>query len=59
MINIKVNLESVDQNWKVYDDNVRYFEAIVRSEGSLVTLTPEAYIYWLDLFEVEYEIEIV
>lgn len=56
MYEIIVNMVQFKQNWKDYQDNIKYAEAIRNNNGHILTLNPQPYIDWLNDFNITYNL---
>lgn len=50
---IKVNLQQMSK-WNVTEDNVKFYDNIMKSKGKVVSLDNRGYIYWLCEFNIFY-----
>ena len=53
---ISVNMRQMNR-WQVTSDNVRWFEAIHRANGRLITLDARPYVEWLNTFNIFYTLK--
>ena len=53
---LKVNLQQM-KKWRVYSDNVRFYDAIMRTGGTVLTLDARPYVDLLCEFGIFYTLE--
>jgi len=49
-----IDLSAVQRKWKVDQDNVKYFDAIMKNDGKIVSLDYTPYIEYLNEFGIFY-----
>lgn len=50
---IKVNMQQMSK-WNFTEDNVRFYDNIMKNKGSVTSLDNRGYVYWLCEFNVFY-----
>ena len=53
MYQININMKQM-YKWKVYQDNVTWFENIIIRKGKIITINAQPYIEWLNEFNIFY-----